>query len=134
MNYWLLKTEPETYSWDTLVKDKKAVWDGIRNFRARKNIKDMKKGDIALIYHTGGEKAIIGLANVAKEHFPEPKNKEWLAVEITPEKKLKKPVTLAQVKSDKRLAGMVLVRVARLSVQPVTAEEFAIILELSGDN
>jgi predicted RNA-binding protein with PUA-like domain len=133
MNYWLLKTEPETYSWDTLVKEKKAVWDGIRNFQARKNIKEMKKGDIALIYHTGDEKAIIGIGRVAKEHFPEPKDKDWLAVEITPEKKLKKPVTLAQVKSDKRLSGMVLVRYARLSVQPVTAEEFSILQELSGD-
>jgi predicted RNA-binding protein with PUA-like domain len=133
MNYWLLKTEPETYSWDTLVKEKKAVWDGIRNFQARKNIKEMKKGDTALIYHTGDEKAIIGIGRVAKEHFPEPKDKDWLAVEITPEKKLKKPVTLAQVKSDKRLSGMVLVRYARLSVQPVTAEEFSILQELSGD-
>ena len=133
MNYWLLKTEPETYSWETLVKEKKAVWDGIRNFQARKNIKEMKKGDIALIYHTGDEKAIIGIGKVAKEHFPEPKDKDWLAVEITPDKKLKKPVTLAQVKSDKRLSNMILVRYSRLSVQPVTAEEFAIIQELSGD-
>lgn len=131
MNYWLLKTEPETYSWDTLVKDKKSVWDGIRNFQARKNLKAMKKGDIAMVYHTGDEKAIIGIAKIVKEHFPEPKDPEWMAVEISPEKKLKKAVTLAQIKSDKRLSDMVLVRAPRLSVQPVSAEEFAVITELS---
>lgn len=133
MNYWLLKTEPGTYSWDDLVKAKKAVWDGVRNFQARKNMKAMKKGDIALIYHTGDEKAVIGLSKVVTEHYPEPKDPEWVVVDLAPEKKLKKPVTLAQIKADKRLTNMVLVRVARLSVQPVTAEEFNIVLSLSED-
>ena len=131
MNYWLLKTEPDTYSWDTLVKEKRAVWDGIRNFRARKNMKDMKKGDIAFIYHTGDEKSIIGKAKVVKEHYPDPADKEWVVVELSPEKKLKKPVSLAQIKADKRFSDMVLVRVARLSVQPVTEKEFDLIIELS---
>src|SRR5690606_23772088 len=99
MNYWLLKTEPDTYSWDTLVKDKKAVWDGIRNFQARRNLKEMKKGDVALIYHTGDEKSIIGLAKVVREHYPEPKDPDWVVIEIAPEKKLKKPVSLAQIKA-----------------------------------
>lgn len=131
MNYWLLKTEPDTYSWDTLVKDKKAVWDGIRNFQARRNLKEMKKGDVALIYHTGDEKSIIGLAKVVKEHYPEPKDPDWVVVEISPEKKLKKPVSLAQIKADKRLSSMILVKAPRLSVQPVSADQFDIIRELS---
>lgn len=133
MNYWLLKTEPDTYSWDRLVKEKKAVWDGIRNFQARKNLKAMKKGDIALIYHTGNEKAVIGLAKVVKEHYPEPADPEWSVVEISPEKKLKKAITLAQIKADKRLSNMVLVRAPRLSVQPVSEEEFSIITRLGED-
>lgn len=131
MNYWLLKTEPETYSWDTLVNEKKAVWDGIRNFQARRNLKEIKKGDVALFYHTGDEKSIIGLAKVVKEHYPEPKDPDWVVIEISPEKKLKKPVSLAQIKADKRLSSMVLVKAPRLSVQPVSADEFAVIRELS---
>lgn len=131
MNYWLLKTEPDTYSWDDLVKEKKGVWDGVRNFQARKHMKEMKKGDLAFFYHTGDEKSIVGVANVAKESYPDPKDKEWAAVDITPKQKLKNPVSLAQIKADKRLSNMVLVRAARLSVQPVTKEEFEIILDLS---
>lgn len=131
MNYWLVKTEPDTYSWDDLVKDKKAVWDGVRNFQARSNMKAMKKGDTVFIYHTGDEKAVIGTGKISKEHYPEPADKDWVVVEITPDKKLKNPVSLARIKSDKRLANMVLVRAARLSVQPVRPEEFDIVLELS---
>jgi len=131
MNYWLLKTEPDTYSWEDLIKDRKTVWDGVRNFQARSNIKAMKKDDIAFFYHTGDEKAIIGLSTIAKEHFPDPKDKEWAAIEIIPKQKLKKPVSLAQIKADKRLSDMVLVRAARLSVQPVTKKEFEIIIGLS---
>lgn len=131
MNYWLLKTEPDTYSWDDLTKDKKTVWDGVRNFQARSNIKAMKKDDVVFIYHTGEEKAIIGLAVITKEHFPDPKDKEWAAIEVTPKQKLKNPVSLAQIKADKRLSDMVLVRAARLSVQPVTKKEFEIVLDLS---
>lgn len=134
MNYWLLKTEPDTYSWDDLLKEKKGVWDGVRNFQARKHIKEMKKGDLAFFYHTGDEKSIVGIATVAKESYPDPKDKEWAAVDITPKQKLKNPVSLAQIKADKRLSNMVLVRAARLSVQPVTKEEFEIILELSDQN
>ena len=131
MNYWLLKTEPETYSWDDLTKDKKTVWDGVRNFQARSNIKAMKKDDVVFIYHTGEEKAVIGLATVTKEHFPDPKDKEWAAIEVTPKQKLKNSVSLAQIKADKRLSDMMLVRAARLSVQPVTKKEFEIVLDLS---
>jgi predicted RNA-binding protein with PUA-like domain len=131
MNYWLLKTEPDTYSWDDLVKEKKGVWDGVRNFQARKNIKDMKKGDLAFFYHTGDEKSIVGTATIVKESYPDPKDKEWAAVDIAPKQKLKNPVSLAQIKADKRLTNMILVRAPRLSVQPVTKEEFEIIMALS---
>lgn len=131
MNCWLVKTEPETYSWDTLVKEKTGTWDGVRNFQARSHMKHMKKGDRVFIYHTGDEKSIIGTAKVVKEGYPEPKDKDWVAVDLSPEKKLKKSISLAQIKSDKRLKDMVLVRASRLSVQPVSEEEFDYILSLS---
>jgi predicted RNA-binding protein with PUA-like domain len=131
MNYWLVKTEPDTYSWDDLVKEKKGTWDGVRNFQARSNMKKMAKGDLVFVYHTGDEKSIIGTAKVVKEPYPEPKDAEWIAVDLTPEKKLKKSISLSQIKSEKRLKDMVLVRASRLSVQPVSQEEFDFILALS---
>jgi len=134
MNFWLLKTEPDTYSWDNLVKDKKTVWDGVRNFQARSHLKAMQKGDTVFVYHTGDEKAVVGIASVTKNPYPDPKDTEWVVVDLAPEKKLKKPVTLAQIKADKRLAGMVLVRASRLSVQPVKQEEFDQIIALSESN
>jgi predicted RNA-binding protein with PUA-like domain len=131
MNYWLVKTEPDSYSWDDLVRDKKTVWDGVRNFQARSNMKKMEKGDIVFVYHTGDVKAIIGEAKVTRPPFPDPKDADWTAVELSPGKPLKKPVSLAQIKSDKRLTDMVLVRASRLSVQPVKADEYEIISRLS---
>ncbi len=131
MSYWLVKTEPDTYSWDDLVRDKKTTWDGVRNFQARSNLKKMKKGDVVLIYHTGDEKAVIGRAKVLKEHYPDPTDKDWAVVDLAPEKKLKKPISLTQIKSDKRFSNMVLVRASRLSVQPVKDEEFDLIMSLS---
>lgn len=131
MNYWLVKSEPSTFSWDDLVRDKKAVWDGVRNFQARNNLKAMKKGDLTFFYHSNEDKAIVGIGKIIKEGYPEPKDNNWVAVDITPDKKLKNPVTLAQIKADKRLANMVLVKASRLSVQPVKAEEFDHILALS---
>ena len=131
MNYWLMKTEPGTFSWDDLVRDKKAVWDGVRNYQARNNLKAMKKGDLAFIYHSMDDKAAVGIAEITKEHFPDPKDVAWEAVEIKPFKKLKKTVDLATIKKDKRLAQMVLVNNSRLSVQPVKKEEFDIVLALS---
>jgi predicted RNA-binding protein with PUA-like domain len=131
MNYWLVKSEPGTFSWDDLVRDKKTVWDGVRNFQARNNLKNMKKGDLAFFYHSGEDKAIVGIGKIAKEGYPEPKDNNWIAVDIASDKKLKKPVTLAQIKADKRLADMVLVRASRLSVQPVKADEFDLIMALS---
>ena len=131
MNYWLVKSEPGTFSWDDLVRDKKTVWDGVRNFQARNNLKNMKKGDLAFFYHSGEDKAIVGIGKIIKEGYPEPNDNDWIAVDIAADKKLKKPVTLAQIKADKRLVNMVLVKASRLSVQPVKAEEFDLILALS---
>jgi predicted RNA-binding protein with PUA-like domain len=131
MNYWLVKTEPETFSWSKLVADKKAVWDGVRNFQARSNMKKMASGDHVFVYHTGDEKAVVGIAKVTKAPYPEPGDAEWVVVDLSPVRKLKKPVSLAQIKSDKRLANMVLVRASRLSVQPVAAQEFDMIISLS---
>lgn len=131
MNYWLVKSEPSTFSWDDLVRDKKTVWDGVRNFQARNNLKAMKKGDLTFFYHSNEEKAIVGIGKIIKEGYPEPNDNNWVSVDIAPDKKLKNPVTLAQIKGDKRLASMVLVKASRLSVQPVKAEEFDHILALS---
>ena len=131
MNYWLVKTEPETYSLDDLSRDKKTTWDGVRNFQARSNLKAMKKGDIAFVYHTGEEKAVVGLAEITKEFFPDPKDKEWAAVEISYKKKLKNSVSLSAVKAEKKLANMYLVRAARLSVQSVTKDEFDLVMAMS---
>lgn len=131
MNYWLLKTEPGTYSWDNLANDKKTIWDGVRNFQARNHLKNMKKGDLLFIYHSGDEKAIIGMGTVLKEAYPDPKAKDWVVVEIGVGKKLKNPVSLSTIKATKKLATMVLVRASRLSVQPVQESEFNLIQELS---
>lgn len=131
MNYWLLKTEPDTYSWADLVRDKKTVWDGVKNFQARKNMKAMKAGDKVFIYHTGTEKSVVGIASVKKEAYPDPKDAAWVVVELVPDRPLKNSVALATVKGDKKLSGMALVKYARLSVQPVKTEEFGRILELS---
>lgn len=131
MNYWLLKTESGTYSWDDLVRDKKTVWDGVRNFQARNNLKAMKKGDTALIYHSGADKAIIGTAYLLRDGYPDPNDPAWVVVEITVGKKLKKPVTLNQIKSIKKLGSMVLVKSSRLSVQPILEDEFNMVIELS---
>lgn len=131
MAYWLVKTEPETFSWDNFTKDKKTTWDGVRNFQARSNMKSIKKGDIVFFYHTGDEKAIVGLAKASSDPYPEPKEPDWVVIDLVPDKKLKNPVTLSQIKSEKRLTDMVLVRASRLSVQPVKENEFKIIVELS---
>ena len=115
MAYWLVKSEPEVYSWDQLVKDKQTFWDGVRNYAARNNLRAMKKGDEVLYYHSMGATEIVGIARVVKESYQDPTTDEtaWLVVDIKPERKLKHPVTLAQVKADKRLAQMDLVRLGR---------------------
>ncbi len=131
-SHWLVKSEPFKYSWDTFKADKKAVWDGVRNFEARNNLRAMKKGDLVLFYHSSEGKEVVGIASVAKEAYPDPTATEgdWSAVEITPKKALTEPVTLATVKADKKLVDFALVRKSRISVIPVTPTEFARVLEL----
>lgn len=134
MAYWLAKSEPSTYSWDQLQNDKQTVWDGVRNYAARLHLRAMKKGDEVLFYHSNEGTEIVGIAKVAKEAYQDPTTKDdWSAVDLKPHKKLKNPVTLAQVKADKRLANMALVRLGRLSVQPVTEEEWKIVMEMAGE-
>jgi predicted RNA-binding protein with PUA-like domain len=131
MNYWLMKTEPGTFSWEDLQKEKKTTWDGVRNFQARNNLKAMQKGDVAFIYHSGDDKAVVGIAKVVSAAYPDPKDAAWTVVDIAPDKKLKKAVTLAQVKAAKGLTSMVLVKSSRLSVQPVKESEFRAVLAMS---
>jgi predicted RNA-binding protein with PUA-like domain len=131
MNYWLMKTEPDTYSWSDLERDKKTTWEGVRNFQARNNLREMKKGDLAFVYHSNIDKAIVGIAKIAKEAFEDPNDAAWIAVEIAPVKKLKRLISLANVKASPVLSEMVLVKNSRLSVQPVRKEEFDSIVALS---
>ncbi len=133
MAYWLLKSEPFKYSWEQLEKDKKTFWDGVRNYAARNNLRAMKKGDLAFFYHSNEGLEIVGIVKIVKEAYQDPTTKEeaWVAVDVAPFKKLKKPVTLAQIKSDKRLQNIALVKLSRLSVQPVTSEEWDFIIELA---
>jgi predicted RNA-binding protein with PUA-like domain len=132
-NYWLVKQEPEGYSWQTLVKEKHTAWTGVRNFQARNNLRAMKKGDAVLFYHSGEEKQVVGIAEVAREAYPDPSADEgdWSCVDIAPVKALKTPVTLHTIKSDKRLSNIALVRQSRLSVMPLAGEHFNRIVELS---
>ena len=132
MAHWLVKSEPSTYGWEHLIKDKQTRWDGVRNFAARGHLKSMKKGDEVFFYHSNEGMEIVGIAKVAKEFYPDPTAKEgnWLAVDLKPEKAFKRPVSLAEIKADKRLQNMALVRLGRLSVQPVSDEEWNIVLEM----
>lgn len=126
MNHWLIKSEPNTYSWDDFVKLGRDHWDGVRNYQARNNLKEMKVGDLALFYHSVNEKSIVGIAKVVREFYPDPTidDDRWVVVDLVPVEKLKNPVTLAQVKADKRLQDIALVKNSRLSVQPIGAAEF----------
>jgi|SRR5450432_705987 len=134
MSYWLIKSEPEVYSWDQLVKDKQTCWDGIRSYAARIHLKAMKKGDPVLFYHSNKGMEIVGIATVAKEAFPEPGTTDpaWFAIEVKPFKKLPQTVRLEQIKKEKSLEKMALVRIGRLSVQPVTEKEWQIIMRMGG--
>lgn len=135
MAYWLVKSEPFKYSWDQFVKDGHTFWDGVRNYAARNNLKAMKKGDQVLFYHSNEGLEIVGIAKVAKEHYQDPTTEgdAWVVVDLKPQKKLKTPVTLQQIKADKRLANMDLIRLGRLSVQSVKEDEWKIIMEMAGE-
>jgi predicted RNA-binding protein with PUA-like domain len=134
MAYWLVKSEPFKYSWDQFVKDKQTFWDGVRNYAARNNLRAMKKGDEVLFYHSNEGLEVVGIAKVAKEHYPDPTATEgdWSVVDLKPVKAIKKPVSLATIKADKRLANMQILKLGRLSVTAVTSEEWEIIMELGG--
>ncbi|MCC6370704.1 MAG: EVE domain-containing protein [Bacteroidia bacterium] len=134
MNYWLIKSEPFKYSWEQFVKDKKTGWDGVRNYAARNNLRDMKKGDLAFWYHSNEGQEIVGIAKVLKEHYQDPTTNEtaWLAVDFAPYKALKKPVSLTTLKKDPFFKTMDLVRLGRLSVGKVTETEFFKICDMGG--
>jgi predicted RNA-binding protein with PUA-like domain len=117
--HWLVKTEPSTYSWDDLVREKRTVWDGVRNPQARRNLAAMRKNDVVLVYHSGDEKAVVGVARVVAEAHPDPKDARWLAVDLEPVRPLAAPVPLARIKSEPALHEIPLVRQARLSVMPL---------------
>jgi predicted RNA-binding protein with PUA-like domain len=136
MAYWLVKSEPSSWSWDQQVAKgaKGEAWTGVRNFTARQNLVKMKKGDRAFFYHSNEGKEIVGIAEIIKEAYPDPTDKtgKFVCVDIKADKPLKTPVTMAAIKADKRLADMALVKYSRLSVQPVTAEEWKIVCKMGG--
>lgn len=133
MNYWLVKSDPEDYSWKELKKDKSTDWDGVRNYQARNNLKEMKKGDLVFIYESVTTKEILGISEVTKEYYQDPKTDDdrWVAVELTFKKELKNPVSLKQIKQIEELREIALIKQSRLSVMPIKKEEFDKILELS---
>lgn len=131
MKYWLVKQEPEAYSFDDLIKDGKTDWTGVRNYQARNNLREMKKGDKVLFYHSISEKSVVGIAQVSKEEFTDPTDDKWIAVEISPIEKLQKPVTLEQIKAEKKLENIALIKQSRLSVMPLTKVEYDAILKLA---
>lgn len=133
MNYWMVKQEPDSYSWDDFVKDGKTDWTGVRNYQARNNLRDMKLGDKVLFYHSNIGKEVVGIAKVAKAAFPDPTadDDKWVAVELSPVKPLKKPVGLGQMKENLALRELKLIRQSQLSVMPVTKDEFDEILSMA---
>lgn len=132
MNYWLVKSEPYAYSFDDLIKEKKTMWDGIRNYAARNHMRAMKKGDLVLFYHSREGLEVVGICKVVKEYYPDPtaEKGDWSVVDVKPVKKVKVPVTLKAIKTTAELQDMALVRISRLSVSPVKEEEFNIILRM----
>jgi predicted RNA-binding protein with PUA-like domain len=135
MAYWLVKSEPSVYSWDDFVKEGKTCWSGIRNYAARLHLRNMKAGDAVLFYHSNEGTEIVGIAKVIKEHYQDPTtdDERWSAVDLQPYKRLKKSVPLSLIKNDKRLFNMALVRIGRLSTQPVTDAEWKVIMEMAGE-
>ena len=132
-NYWLLKSEPSTWSWHDQVKSKIDMWDGVRNYQARNNLMKMKKGDQCFFYHSVSEKSIVGIVEVVKEHYPDPTDKKnkFVVVDVKAKKTLKKPVSLDEIKKNKKLKNIALIRQSRLSVMPLTKAEWNEILKMS---
>ena len=135
MNYWLVKSEPSVYGWDQFVKDKKTTWSGVRNYAARIHLNAMKKNDQVFFYHSNEGMEIVGIATVIKEAYQDPTTDDtrWVAVDLKPHKKLKKPISLTQIKAEKSLANLALVRIGRLSVQPVTGKEWEVMMKMAGE-
>lgn len=131
MAHWLMKSEPGSYSWDDLVRDGAAEWDGVRNPAARLHLKAMKKGDEAFFYHSGKDKAVVGVMRIVRAAAPDPKDPDWVSVAVEPARPLPRPVTLQAIKAEPRLAALEMLRQSRLSVSPMREEEFAAILELA---
>jgi predicted RNA-binding protein with PUA-like domain len=133
MAYWLVKSEPSAYSWEQFQKDGKTSWEGVRNYAARNHLRSMKKGDEVFYYHSNEGLSIVGIAKVIKEAYQDPTTSEeaWVTVDLKPVKSLKHPVSMKQIKNEKRLQDMALLRISRLSVQPVTDAEWKVVLELS---
>jgi predicted RNA-binding protein with PUA-like domain len=133
MNYWLVKQEPSAYSWDDFVKDGGTAWTGVRNFQARNNLRSMRLGDQVFFYHSVKDKSVVGEAEVVRESYPDPTAGEgdWVSVDFKPIRALLHPVALEKIKADKRLTGFVLLRNSRLSVMPVSAQEYRAILDLA---
>ncbi len=131
MQYWLVKSEPEVYSWEQFVKDKRTFWDGVRNYQARNNMQAMEKADQVIFYHSSDVKAAVGIAEVVKTAYPDPTTDEpaWVVVDLKPVRPLKKPVTLAEIKAMPDMNNVALVRQARLSVLPLTQQEFEMIVK-----
>lgn len=132
-SFWLVKQEPSDYSWTDFVKDGGTSWTGVRNFAARNNLRRMAKGDLVLFYHSGEDKAVVGIAKVTGTAFKDPtaKDEDWSAVELAPVKSLSRPVTLAEIKSQPRLKNIALVRQSRLSVMPLTGKDFDFIVKMA---
>jgi predicted RNA-binding protein with PUA-like domain len=132
-NSWLVKQEPEDYSWEDLVRDKKTAWTGVRNFQARNNLRNMKTGDAVLFYHSGKDKSVVGIAEVAKAAYPDPTadDDSWIAVDIKAVKPLPNPVPLTDIRANAKLGNLLLVRQSRLSVMPVSKEDFDEIVRMS---
>jgi len=129
--HWLMKSEPESYSWGDLVRDGGTEWDGVRNNAARLHLKAMKAGDEAFFYHSMSDKAVVGIMRITREAQPDPKDNDWVSVRVEPVKPLSRPVTLAEIKAEPSLAKMELIRQSRLSVAPVRDEEWAKLLEMA---
>ena len=134
MNHWIVKTEPSTYSYDDLASQKTAVWDGVKNNLALKHLREMQPGDRVLVYHTGDEKAVVGIAEVVSAPYPDPKQKDpkLTVVDLRAEGRLPRPVSLAEIKKDRAFADLALVRMGRLSVMPASAEQFDRLVKLGG--
>ena len=133
VNYWLLKSEPSTWSWEDQVKAGVEMWDGVRNYQARNNLMSMKKKDLCFFYHSVSEKSIIGIVEVVKEHYPDPTDKtgKFVVTDLRTKKKLKKAVSLEEIKSNPKLCNMALIKQSRLSVMPLTKIEWDTIIKIS---